>query len=178
MAIERAGGVMLKGNPLTVLGPVLKAGDRAPEVALNTDVFGQKYLHLLKDTAGKIRLVSVVPSLATGICDMQTRRFNQEASNLGDQVVIITVSADLPFAQAGWCAAAGVDRVVMASDHMDMAFGNAYGTHIKELRLDQRAIFVIDQEGVIRYVEYVPEIAQHPDYEAALAAVRALTLAA
>jgi len=174
MVAERVGGVTLKGNPLTVLGFVLRVGERAPEVVLNTDVFGQKYLHLLGDTVGKIRLISVVPSLSTGICDAQTRRFNQEAAGLGDKVAIITVSADLPFAQAGWCAAAGVDQVQMASDHMGMAFGDAYGTHVKELRLNQRAIFVVDAEGVLRYIEYVPEIAQHPDYEAALAAVKAL----
>jgi thiol peroxidase len=174
MASERAGGVTLKGNPLTVLGPVLAAGMPAPNVALNTDVFGQQYFNLLDDTAGKVRLINVVPSLATGICDAQTRRFNQEAASLGDRVILITVSADLPFAQASWCAAAGVDRVQMVSDHMEMAFGAAYGTYIKELRLDQRAVFVIDVQGIIRYVEYVPEIAQYPNYEAALAAVRAV----
>ncbi len=174
MTIERAGGVTLKGNPLTVIGPKLKVGDKAPEVAVNVDVFAQKYLHILGDTVAKVRLVSVVPSLATGICDAQTRRFNQEAASLGDRVAIITISADLPFAQASWCAAAGIDKVQLASDHKAMAFGDAYGTHIKELRLDQRAIFVIDSQDIIQYIEYVPEIAQHPNYEAALAAVKKL----
>lgn len=171
MTIERKGAVTFKGNPLTVLGHPLGVGDRAPEVALNTDVFEQKYLHLLADTAGKVRLVNVVPSLATGICDAQTHRFNKEVAALGAQVAIITISADLPFAQANWCAAAGIDKAQMASDHMDMAFGNAYGTHIQELRLEQRAVFVIDKEDIVRYVEYVPEIAQHPNYDAALAAL-------
>lgn len=174
MTIERAGAVTLKGNPLTVIGPALKVGDKAPDVAISTDVFGQKRLHILKDTAGKVRLISAIPSLATGICDAQTRRFNLEAANLGDKVAIITVSADLPFAQANWCAAAGVDKILIGSDHADMAFGDAYGTHIKELRLEQRSVFVVDAKGVIRYIEYVPEIAQHPNYDAALDAVKKL----
>jgi thiol peroxidase len=109
------------------------------------------------------------------LCDLQTRRFNEEAAKLGDDVVILTVSADLPFAQKRWCGAAGVDRVITLSDHRDMNFGNAYGTHVKELRLEQRSVFVVDSEGIVRYTEYVPEIGQHPDYEAALAAVRELT---
>jgi len=126
----------------------------------------------LADSAGKVRLISVVPSLDTDICDAQTRRFNEEAVSFGDEVVVLTVSADLPFAQKRWCGAAGVDRVQTLSDHRDMNFGNAYGTHVKELRLEQRAIFVVDRDDTIRYVEYVPEIAQHPNYEAALTAVR------
>jgi thiol peroxidase len=170
---ERFGDVTLKGKPLTVLGPVLNPGDPAPEVALNDKGFDGT-AKLLESTAGKVRLVNVVPSIGTGICDAQTRRFNQEAASLGDDVAIVTVSADLPFHLQEWCAAKGVDQVVMMSDHRDMAFGDAYGTHIKELRVEQRSVFVVDRDGIIRYVEYVPEIAQHPDYEAALAAVRAL----
>ena len=120
-------------------------------------------------------MINDVPSLGTGICDAQTRRFNQEAAGLGDGVAIVTVSVDLPFAQAESCAAKGVDRVIMMlSDHRDTAFGDAYGTHIKALRIEQRSIFVVDPGGIIRYVEYVPEIAQHPNYDAALAAVKKL----
>jgi thiol peroxidase len=100
---------------------------------------------------------------------------NQAAAEAGDNVVVLTVSADLPMAQATWCGAAGVDKVKMVSDHKDMAFGNAYGTHVEELRLDARAMFVIDASDVVRYVEYVPAIGQHPDYDAALAALRAVT---
>jgi len=118
--------------------------------------------------------IRVVQSLDTGVCDLQTRRFKEEAAGLGEDVVVLTVSADLPFAQARWCGAAGVDRVITLSDHRDMAFGNAYGTHVKELRLEQRSVFVVDKGGIVRYVEYVPEIGQHPNYEAALATVRAL----
>jgi len=114
-----------------------------------------------------------VPSLDTGVCDKQTRRFNEEAAALGDNVVILTVSADLPFAQARWCGAAGVDKVQTLSDHYDMNFADAYGVHIKELRLDTRAIFVVDSANKIVYAEYVPEMTDFPDFDAALAAARA-----
>ncbi len=167
----RHGVLTFKGTPLTVLGSPLRVGDRAPNVTL----LGTNLEPVSIDGfAGKIRLISVVPSLDTGICDHQTRRFNEEASALGEDVVVLTVSADLPFAQARWCAASGLERVITLSDHRDMAFGDAYGTHITELRLEQRAVFVVDRDGIIRYVEYVPEIAQHPDYEAAFEAVRQL----
>lgn len=169
---KRTGAVTFLGNPLTVMGNALAVGDSAPDFKLvNNDMQPVQ----LADSSGKVRLISVVPSLDTGICDAQTRRFNEEATNLGEDVVILTVSADLPFAQKRWCGAAGVDRVETLSDHMDMNFGNAYGTHVAELRIDQRAIFVIDQDDTVRYVEYVPEIAQHPDYEAALDAVKQAT---
>lgn len=172
MTIERFGGVTLKGNPQTVRGEQLKVGDKAPNFKLAANNFSPVTLN---DSAGKVRLISVVPSLYTGICDAQTRRFNEEAASLGDNVVILTVSVDFPASQAQWCGAAGVDRVQTLSDHMDMNFGDAYGTHVLERRWEQRAIFVVDTADVIRYVEYVPEIAQHPDYEAALTAVRQLT---
>ncbi|MFQ5612118.1 MAG: thiol peroxidase [Anaerolineae bacterium] len=169
MTTERANGVTFQGNPLTVKGDQLKVGDKAPDFSLLGNDLSQVSL---ADSAGKVRLISVVTSLDTGICDAQTHRFNEEAASLGDEVVILTVSADLPFAQARWCGAAGVDRVQTLSDHRDMGFGDAYGTHVKELRLEQRSVFVVDGEGIVRYAEYVPEIAQHPDYEAALAAVK------
>jgi thiol peroxidase len=154
--------VHMSGNELTV-------GDKAPEVSLS--IGGVSQYKLLGDSAGKVRLISVVPSIDTGLCDAQTRRMNEEASKLGDNVIILTVSADLPAAQARWCGASGVDRVKMLSDHMDMAFGNAYGTTIKELRLEQRAVFIIDDDDTVRYAEYVPELGLHPDYDAALAAL-------
>ena len=125
----------------------------------------------LADTADKVRIFSVVPSLDTPVCDAQTRRFNEEASRLTG-VQIYTISMDLPFAQSRWCAAAGVDKVTMLSDHRDTAFGTSYGTLIKELRLNARALFVLDENGVIRYVQYVKEVGEHPDYDAALKAVR------
>jgi len=159
-----------KETVFNVLGDAVNVGDTAPEVTIN-DGLGTTF-NLLGDTAGQVRLVSVVPSIDTGICDAQTRRMNEEAASLGDDVAILTVSADLPMAQGRWCGAAGVDKVKMLSDYMDMAFGNAYGTTIKELRLDQRAMFIIDSDDKVRYAEYVPEIAQHPDYDAALAALK------
>jgi len=172
MLVERYGAVSSRGNKLTVLGEALQVADRAPDFRLLTND-GRKVG--LADTAGKVRLISVVPSLDTGICDFQTRRLNEEATSLGRDVVVLTVSADLPYAQKRWCGAAGVNRVVTLSDHMDMNFGNAYGTHIKELRLEQRAIFVVDTQDVITYVEYVPTIGEHVDYDSALAAVRTAT---
>lgn len=165
---ERTGAVTFKGNPLTALGEPLNVGDKAPDFELVANDLSSV---TLADSSGKTRLLSIVPSLDTGICDAQTRRFNEEISKLGDNVVGYTISADLPFAQKRWCGNAGVERVVTLSDHMGMSFADAYGTHVKELRLEQRAVFVVDPDGVIRYVEYVPEIAQHPDYDAALAAL-------
>ncbi|MCB8926180.1 MAG: thiol peroxidase [Ardenticatenaceae bacterium] len=169
MTTDRFGAVTLKGTPQTVRGNQLKVGDKAPNFTLDANDFTPV---TLDDSAGKIRLISVVPSLYTGICDAQTRRFNEEAASLGDDVVILTVSVDFPPSQRQWCGAAGVDKVQTLSDHKDMNFGDAYGTHIVENRWEQRSIFVVDSDDVVRYVEYVPEIAQHPDYEAALTAVR------
>lgn len=165
---EHPAAVTFQGNPLTIIGDPLKPGDKAPEFTLLTN--GLEPL-TLADSAGKTRLISVVPSLDTPVCDTQTRQFNERVAALGDTVVSYTVSADLPFAQARWCGAAGVKNIQTLSDHLDMAFGDAYGTHIKELRLEARAVFVVDAEGVVRYVEYVPEITTEPDYEAALAAL-------
>ena len=168
MTTERIGGVTYKGRSLTVIGEQLRVGDPAPGFKLVANDFSAV---TLADSRGKVRLISVVPSLDTGICDAQTRRFNAEAANLGENVVILTVSSEHPFNQRRWCGAAGIDQVQVVSDHMDMAFGAAYGTYVKELRLEQRSVFVIDADDCIAHVEYVPEIAQHPDYDAALTAV-------
>jgi thioredoxin-dependent peroxiredoxin len=168
MPQERRAGTTLKGNPFTLVGPELKAGDKAPtSTAVGNDLKEVS----LANTAGKVRLISVVPSLDTPVCDAQTRRFNQEAANLGD-VAILTISMDLPFAQKRWCGAAGVDKVQLLSDHRDASFSQAYGTLIKELRIDSRAIFVVDGSDTIRYVEYVKEVGDHPNYDAALAATK------
>ena len=167
---ERTGELTFKGGPLTLLGPRLSVGGPAPEFKLTANNLSPV---TLADSAGKVRLISVVPSLDTGVCDAQTRRFNEEAAALGKNVVVLTVSADLPFAQARWCGAAGVDQVQTLSDHYDMNFANSYGVHIKELRLDTRAIFVVDSAGTLVHVEYVPEMTDHPDYKAALAAAKA-----
>ena len=171
MAIERTGVATLKGNPLTLIGNEVKAGDQAPDFTVNKNLVEAASL---KDFAGKIKLISVVPSLDTGVCDAQTRRFNEEAANLGEDVVILTISNDLPMAQARWCGAAGVDKVVTLSDYKDVSFGTAYGVLIKELRLLMRSIFVLDANDKVTYTEYLSEMTEHPDYEKALAAVKAL----
>jgi thiol peroxidase len=166
--MERPGATTLKGNPLTLIGPELKAGDAAPD--FHTVDNGLKPV-TLKDTGSQVRIISVIPSLDTPVCDAQTKRFNEEAGKLPN-VSIITVSMDLPFAQKRWCGAFGVDHVKMLSDHVDGSFGANYGTLIKELRIESRAIFVVDPENKIRHAEYVKEVADHPNYEAALAAAR------
>ena len=168
---ERAGAVTFQGAPLTLVGPELKAGDTAPDfTVLGNDLSEVK----LSDFAGQVRIVSVVPSLDTPVCDTQTRRFNEAAASLGDDVVILTISMDLPFAQKRWCAAAGVEAVRTLSDHRDAGFGRAWGVLIQELRLLSRALFVVDREGTIRHVEVVAEITHEVDYDAALAAAKAL----
>ena len=168
---ERAGLVTMKGNPITLIGPELKVGDKAPDfVALDNDLSPVS----LESFRGKVCIISSVPSLDTPVCDMETRRFNNEASHLGEDTVILTISMDLPFAQKRWCGAAGVDRLVTLSDHRDASFGRGYGVLIRDLRLLARAVFVLDQEGTIRYLQLVKEIASEPDYEAVLAAVKEL----
>ncbi|MBX4147083.1 thiol peroxidase [Virgibacillus sp. LDC1] len=171
MAQERSGAATFKGNPITLIGPQLKAGDAAPDFTVSKNLLEDVSL---KDYAGKIKLISVVPSLDTGVCDAQTRRFNEEAAGLGDDVVILTISADLPFAQARWCGAAGVDRVITLSDYKSRSFGEAYGVLIKEFQLDMRSIFVVDTNDTITYVEYLGEMTEHPNYEAAIDAVKSL----
>lgn len=171
MSQERTGVATFKGSPITLIGPELKVGDQAPDFTLNKDLLTEVNL---SDYAGKIKLISVVPSLDTGVCDAQTRRFNQEAASLGDNVVILTVSVDLPFAQARWCGAAGVDKVVTLSDYKTKSFGQAYGVLIKEFGLDMRSIFVIDANDKITYVEYLTEMSEPPNYETAIQAVKEL----
>lgn len=164
----------MRGNPLTLIGPELKAGDTAPDFKL---VDNSLKTVSLADTGRNVRIISVVPSLDTPVCDAQTKRFNEEAAKLPG-VDILTVSMDLPFAQKRWCGAFGVDKVKMLSDHRDGSFGTNYGTLIKDLRIESRAIFVLDQNNTIRHVEYVKEVADFPNYDAALAAARAAASAA
>jgi thioredoxin-dependent peroxiredoxin len=164
--MERPGAITIEGRPFAVVGPELKAGDHAPDFRVVDS--GNKPVQFA-DTANRVRIFSVVPSLDTPVCDAQTRRFNLEADKLPD-VDIYTVSMDLPFAQRRWCRDFVVDKVRMLSDHRDASFGTAWGTLIKDLRLESRAIFVIGKDDRFRYVEYVRELTEHPDYEAALAA--------
>lgn len=167
--MERANAFQFKGG-VTLVGPELKVGDKAPGfTAIANDLSTVDAANY----AGKVRIISVVPSLDTGVCDAQTRRFNQEASALGENVVVLTISMDLPFAQKRWCGNAGVDRVITLSDWKDASFSQAYGTYIKEWRLCSRAVFVVDANGTIVHVEYVPTAGQEPNYNAALEAARA-----
>jgi thiol peroxidase len=167
--MERPGATTLRGNPKTLIGPELKPGDKAPDFSAVDDSLQPVNLGA---TGAGVRIFSVVPSLDTPVCDAQTKRFNEEAGKLGD-VKIYTFSMDLPFAQKRWCGAFGVDHVKMVSDHRDGSFGQSYGTLIKDLRILSRAIFVLDNSNTIRHVEYVKEVADHPNYEAALSAARA-----
>jgi thiol peroxidase len=167
---ERPGAVTFQGNPLTLLGKDVKVGEKAPEFeALDNGLSPVK----LAKYQGKVVIISAVPSLDTPVCDLETRRFNEEAAKLGEDVVVLTISMDLPFAQARWCGAAGVKHVTTLSDHKEASFGLAYGVLIKELRLLSRAVYVVDRKGVIRYVEEVKEITHEPDYDAALKAAKA-----
>jgi thiol peroxidase len=168
---ERTGMITMKGDPLTLIGDELKLGDPAPDVEmLDNDLSSVK----LSSFRGKVCVISSVPSLDTPVCDMETRRFNEEAGRLGSDVVILTISMDLPFAQKRWCGAAGVNRVTTLSDHRYAAFGEAFGVLIKEMRLLARAVFVVDRGGRIRYIQLVRELTQEPDYETVLDAVRRL----
>ncbi len=169
-AQERHGVVTFKGNPLTLLGPAVTVGSTAPGFHVLNQDLSPISLDAFK---GKTLLISAVPSLDTPVCDAQIRRFNQEAAKLPN-VEILTISMDLPFAQKRWCGSAGIDRVKVVSDHKEASFGTAYGVLIKELRLLSRSIFLVDASGTVRYVEYVPEISSHPNYDAALAAARSL----
>jgi thiol peroxidase len=168
--MERPGATTMRGNPLTVLGPELKPGDKAPDFEVIGD--GLKPVNLA-NTGQAVRIFSVVPSLDTPVCDAQTKRFNEEAAKLPG-VEIYTISMDLPFAQKRWCGAFGIDKVKMLSDHRTGSFGEHYGTLIKDLRIESRAIFVVDKDNTLKHVEYVKEVAEHPNYDAALNAVRSL----
>ena len=168
---ERTGIITMRGDPLTLVGEEVKVGDPAPDfVVLNNNLSPIKF----SSYRGKTCIVSSVPSLDTPVCDTETRRFNEEAGRLGSDVVILTISMDLPFAQKRWCAAAGVDKVQTLSDHRDASFGLAYGVLIKELRLLARAVFLVDRGGTIRYIQWVKEVSKEPDYEEILRALKKL----
>lgn len=168
---ERHDMVTMRGNPVVLLGNEVAVGDQAPDfTVVANDLSAVNF----SDYKGKICILSAVPSLDTPVCDMETRRFNTEAQQLGDNVQVLTISMDLPFAQKRWCAAAGVDRVQTLSDHRDASFGTAYGLLIKDLRLLARAVFVVDAGGKIQYTELVKEVADEPDYGEVLKAVQKL----
>ncbi|TDQ39106.1 thiol peroxidase [Aureibacillus halotolerans] len=163
-------GVTFKDNAVTLAGNEVKPGDKAPDFKVLTTGLEER---TLSDYKGTPLIISVVPSLDTGVCDAQTRKFNEAADTIPN-VKVLTISVDLPFAQKRWCGANGIDSVETLSDHKDLSFGTAYGVHIEELRLLARSVFVIDANGTITYAEYVPEVTNHPDYEAALSAARSI----
>jgi thiol peroxidase len=171
MAQERAGVTTFKGGPLTLIGPEIRVGQKAPDFAVVDNALSPVTLN---NSAGNVRLIASVPSLDTPVCDAETRRFNEEAAKLPANVDVLTISLDLPFAQKRWCGASGIDKVQVLSDYQDRSFGTNYGVLINELKLLARAVFVVDKDDTIRYVEYVPEVTSHPNYDAALAAVRKL----
>ncbi|MEE8577168.1 MAG: thiol peroxidase [candidate division Zixibacteria bacterium] len=161
----------IHGNPLTLLGELVQTGRQAPDFeVIDKDLSAVKF----SSFAGKVCIISCVPSLDTSICDIMTRKFNEEAVELGDDVVVLAISMDLPFGQSRWCIAADVKNVYVLSDHRTASFGKAFGVLIKELRLLARAVFVLDKEGIIRYAQLVGEVTDEPDYDAALEAVKEL----
>jgi len=166
---EVADAVTMKGNTVTLLGNEVKVGDQAPDFTVVANDLSDVSLSSFK---GKKIVILAVPSLDTPVCDTETRRFNEEATKLGDDVVILTISVDLPFAQKRWCGASGVNNVQLLSDHRDVSFGTAYGVLIKGLRLLARAIFVVDTNGTVQYTQLVKEITSEPNYDEALEAVR------
>lgn len=168
---ERTGVITVRGVPLTLIGDEVKVGDRAPDFSVIDNNLGSFSLSSLN---GAIIVISAVPSLDTPTCDLETRRFNEEAARLSQDVRIITISMDLPFAQKRWCAAAGVERVKTYSDHRDADFGTKYGVLTKESRLLARAVFVVDREGTIRHIEVVGDVSREPHYDDILAAVARL----
>lgn len=166
---ERKSIVTMKGNPITLVGKELKVGDAAPDCDLTgADLTTVK----LSSFRGKVCLISSLPSLDTPVCDSQTRKFNEEVAKFADDTVVVTISMDLPFAQKRWCAAAGIENVLTLSDHRDGSFGEAFGVLIKELRLLARAVFIVDREGIVRYIQLVSELTNPPDYNAVLAALK------
>jgi len=167
MAEERKGAVTMRGNPLTLVGPELKIGQKAPAFTAVGKGMAPVTLDQFK---GKVKIIAAIPSIDTPVCDAETRRFNEEASKLPGDVQILTISMDLPFAQARWCGAAGVDKITTVSDWRAAEFGQKYGALIKELHLLARAVFVLDKNDNVVHAEYVKEVAEQPNFEAALAA--------
>jgi thiol peroxidase len=170
--IERKGIVEFSGRGVTVVGADMEVGQTAPDFRVTSLVWEE--FHALERTKGKLRVILSVLSLETSVCDTETRRFNEEADALGDDVVVIVVSADLPFTQARWCGAAGIDRVMVVSDHAHTEFGINYGCLLKEPRILRRAAFIVDKDGIVQYAAYMPELGQEPDYAEVLSRVRAL----
>lgn len=169
--MERTGIYKLGDTDVTIVGPDIEVGQPAPEATLQANDWSM--VDMLGSTEGKVRILAAVPSLSTGVCDKETRRFNAEAADLSDDIAILTISTDLPFTQRNWCEAAGVDQVTLLSDHLATEFAQKYGTLIKERRINRRAVFVVDRDGQVTYVDYMPKLGDQPNYEEVLEAARA-----
>lgn len=172
MVVERTGLLSIGGKEVTILGEDINIGQTAP--SFMADSLSWEFVDVLDATKGKVRIIAALPSLETGVCDRETRRFNEEAAKLSDDIVIVTISADLPYTQARWCGAAGIDQVMMVSDHRETSFGLKYGCLVKERRILRRAVFVVDANNIIRYAAYMPTLADEPDYDAVLALAKEL----
>jgi thiol peroxidase len=172
VTIERKGVLKLGGVDATIIGKDIEIGQQAPEFTAHKQDYSLE--SMMASSSGKVRIIASVPSLQTSVCDRETRRFNEEASKLSDDIVIITISTDLPISQANWCGAAGIENVTVVSDHLETEFGIKYGTLIKERRQLRRAVFIVDREGIIRYVDYMPSLGDEPDYEEVIAAASQL----
>lgn len=168
--IERSGLLQVAGKDVTIVGPDIETGAMAPEFSAHNHSW--EMIDVLKSTRGKVRIIAAVPSLETGVCDKETRRFNEEAASLSEDIVIVTISTDLPFTQKRWCGAAGVDRLLVVSDHYDVSFGQQYGCLIKERRILRRAVFVVGKSGKVVYADYMKALGDEPNYEQALEAAR------
>jgi thiol peroxidase len=166
---ETKNTITFKGNPLTLTGSLPKVGQKAPDFEVLSNDLSPIKLSAFK---GKTLVICSVPSLDTSVCDTEIRKFNEQATSLGEDVAVLAISMDLPFAQKRWCGAAGIKNVQTLSDHRDASFGRAYGVLINELRLLARAVFVVDKKGVIRYIQLVDEMTNEPDYDAALKAAK------
>jgi thiol peroxidase len=171
MPLERTGLIEVGGKDATIVGEDIDVGQTAPDFTVHA--LDWSIVRGMADTKGKVRIIAAVPSLDTGTCDRETRRFNQEAASLDDDIVIIVISTDLPYAQKRWCGAAGIDRVMVLSDHMNVEFGEKYGCLIKERRILRRAVFVVDRQDKVKYADYMPALGVEPNYEEVLQAARA-----
>ncbi|GAB4522229.1 MAG: thiol peroxidase [Anaerolineales bacterium] len=168
--LERTGLISFGGQGVTILGEDLVVGQPAPDFTVTAQDW--RAFQGLKDTHGKVRIIAAVPSLDTAVCDRETRRFNEEAAALGEDIAILILSMDLPFAQKRWCGAAGIEKVMVLSDHKDADFGIQYGVLMKEVRLLRRAVFVVDRQGTVVYADYMAALGDEPDYDAVLHAAR------
>lgn len=168
--MERKGLLQIAGADVTVVGADIQVGQTAPEFSAHTPDWST--VNVLEATQGKVRVIASLPSLNTSVCDAETRRFNQEAASLDPNIAVIGISADLPYTIKNWCAAAGVDKVMTVSDHYDGNFGEKYGTLVKERRILRRAVFVVDKQGKVVYVDYMPTLGDQPNYEEVLAAAK------